>query len=495
MNIDERDYLDFKDVLIKPKRSNLNSRSEVNLERTFECKHSGVKWTGIPIIAANMDTVGTFEMAKVLSKYKILTAIHKHYSVNEWKDFYNSCSEEEKKEIFSNVFITIGTSETDRNKMIEIINIIPEINKICIDIANGYSEHFLNAIKKVRERFPHFYILAGNVVSYEMTEELILNGASSVKVGIGPGCFVDTEKVLTLNGLIKIKDLKIGDEVLTHKNRYKKIVNKIEHYEKDKLISINGIKSTINHEYYVIDKINKNIVNKDNIEKFSKWIPAYKLNKEKHLIVNYSELKFEEIIEKEEISYSGYVYDLEVEEDHSFNIEGNIVHNSVCTTRKMTGIGVPQLSAIIECSDAAHGLDGQICGDGGCTVPGDVSKGFAGGADFIMLGGMLAGHDESGGNIFTKNINGEDKKFVEFYGMSSKSAMNKHNGGVSNYRASEGKRVEIEYKGKVEDTIKEILGGLRSTCTYVGASKLKHLTKRTTFIKVKQQINEIFGKS
>lgn len=164
---------------------------------------------------------------------------------------------------------------------------------------------------------------------------------------------------------------------------------------------------------------------------------------------------------------------------------------SVCTTRKMTGVGYPQLSAIIECADAAHGLGGRICADGGCTVPGDIAKAFGGGADFVMLGGMLAGHDEAGGETVEEN----GKTFKRFYGMSSADAMNKYAGGVARYRAAEGKSVLIPARGPVEDTVQGILGGVRSACTYVGARRLKELTMRTTFIRVGMQLNEVFGKS
>ncbi|WP_417142773.1 IMP dehydrogenase, partial [Parasutterella excrementihominis] len=164
---------------------------------------------------------------------------------------------------------------------------------------------------------------------------------------------------------------------------------------------------------------------------------------------------------------------------------------SVCTTRKMTGVGYPQLSAIIECADAAHGLGGLICSDGGCTRPGDIAKAFGGGADFVMLGGMLAGHNESGGEVIEK----DGKVYRSFYGMSSKSAMDKYSGGVAKYRAAEGKTVYLEDRGPVADTVQEILGGVRSACTYVGARRLKELTKRTTFVRVTQQLNEVFGKS
>jgi GMP reductase len=164
---------------------------------------------------------------------------------------------------------------------------------------------------------------------------------------------------------------------------------------------------------------------------------------------------------------------------------------SVCTTRIKTGVGYPQLSAIIECADAAHGLGGHIIADGGCTSSGDVAKAFGAGADFVMLGGMLAGHDEGGGELI-RDAKTLEPKFVKFYGMSSQAANEKHFGGLKDYRASEGREVLIPYKGSVSDTVQDILGGLRSTCTYVGASTLKQLSKCTTFVRVTQQYNGVY---
>jgi len=346
MRIETGLKLGFKDVMIRPKRSTLSSRSQVTLDRNFTFLHSKYKWNGVPIMAANMDTVGTFEMAKALAKHKIFTAIHKHYTIKEWNDFMNSIGTE-----ISDFFaVSTGTGTPDSKKLATIMENHPQIRFICIDVANGYSEHFVNFVKQTRKKYPDKVIMAGNVVTGEMVEELLLAGADIIKVGIGPG--------------------------------------------------------------------------------------------------------------------------------------------SVCTTRVKTGVGYPQLSAIIECADAAHGLGGQIVSDGGCKIPGDIAKAFGGGADFVMLGGMLAGHTESGGE--TVDSNGE--KFKKFYGMSSETAMNKHVGGVANYRASEGKTVEIPYRGAVENTVQDFLGGLRSTCTYVGASRLKELTKRTTFIRVQEQHNEVFSK-
>lgn len=345
MRIENDVKLGFKDVMFRPKRSTLSSRAQVDVERTFKFLHTEMEWTGVPVMAANMDTVGTFEMAKALAGKKMFTAIHKHYSVAEWKHFLDEAPEG----IENFIAVSTGTGSKDLVTVEEIINNHPLLKFICIDVANGYSEHFVAFVKKARKKFPDKVIMAGNVVTGEMVEELLLAGADIVKVGIGPG--------------------------------------------------------------------------------------------------------------------------------------------SVCTTRVKTGVGYPQLSAIIECADAAHGIGGQIISDGGCSTPGDVAKAFGAGADFVMLGGMLAGHDESGGQLVER----DGKKFRQFYGMSSSTAMEKHAGGVAEYRASEGKTVEVDYRGPVEQTVQDILGGLRSTCTYVGAARLKELTKRTTFIRVAEQENQVYN--
>ncbi|HPW89602.1 MAG TPA: GMP reductase [Kaistella chaponensis] len=345
MRIENELKLGFKDVMIRPKRSTLKSRSQVSLERNFNFVNSKKQWSGVPIIAANMDTVGTFEMAIALSKDKIITAVHKHYTLEEWTAFLAS----QPDSIYDYIALSTGIGIGDEEKIQQIVNAHPKINFLCIDVANGYSEHFVDFVKKMRGFFPDKTIIAGNVVTGEMVEELILAGADVIKVGIGPG--------------------------------------------------------------------------------------------------------------------------------------------SVCTTRIKTGVGYPQLSAIIECADAAHGLGGHIISDGGCKIPGDIAKAFGGGADFVMLGGMFAGHDESGGEIVEEN----GKKYRLFYGMSSQTAMDKHSGGIAEYRASEGKTVKVSYKGAVAETVKDILGGVRSTCTYVGAAQLRELSKRTTFIRVSEQENQIFG--
>ncbi|ADI38211.1 GMP reductase [Waddlia chondrophila 2032/99] len=340
MRIEQDLKLDFVDVLIKPKRSTLYSRKDVDVEREFHFRWADTSWTGIPIIASNMDTIGTIEMAKAMGKRKMLTAVHKFTRVNDWSD----------PEIpIGSVMATTGINDDQARKTFnDILKKRPEIQWICVDIANGYTERFVEFIDHIRESHPKKIIVAGNVVTGEMTEQLILAGADIVKVGIGPG--------------------------------------------------------------------------------------------------------------------------------------------SVCTTRRMTGVGYPQLSAVIECADAAHGIGGHIISDGGCIVPGDIPKAFGAGADFVMLGGMLSGHDECLGNL----IEVDGKKLMEFYGMSSDTAMKKHFGGVEHYRSSEGKTVLVGYKGAVDNTLSEILGGLRSACTYAGAKRLKDLPKCTTFIRVNRQLNNTF---
>ena len=336
MRIEEDIKLDFRDVLIRPKRSTLGSRKDVDLKRFYRFKHSRYEYDGIPIMAANMDGVGTLKMAEALSKHNLFTCLVKAYNkdIDNFAEFRINCD---------NYAVSTGTSGDDFRNLNTIVTGVGA-QFICIDVANGYSEHFGDFVEEVRNRWPNKTIIAGNVVTGDMTQELILRGADIVKVGIGPG--------------------------------------------------------------------------------------------------------------------------------------------SVCTTRIQTGVGYPQLSAIIECADAAHGLGGHIIADGGCTCPGDVAKAFGAGADFVMLGGMLAGHDEGGGTV----ENGR----VTFYGMSSDTAMERHHGGVAEYRSSEGRTVDIPYRGPVSKTVLDILGGLRSTCTYVGAETLKQLPKCTTFIRVNRQINDVF---
>ena len=314
-------------MLIRPKRSTMSSRGEVNLERTHKFLWSKKEWSGIPIMSANMDTVGTPSMHTVLLKHNMVTCPARHYLKNSTKEFKG-------KE--DNICWFGGIDEIDNLK--EVYS-----GFIGLDVANGYTIRFVDAVKKLREKCPDATIAAGNVVTADMTQELVLAGADIVKVGIGPG--------------------------------------------------------------------------------------------------------------------------------------------SVCTTRIKTGIGYPQLSAVIECADAAHGLNAHIIADGGCVSSGDIVKAFAGGADFVMIGGMLAGHDECEGKV--------ENGFMEFYGMASESAMDKHDNHNS-YRGAEGKTVKIPHRGRVDDTIKDILSGIRSACTYVGANSLRTLSKCTTFVRVNNTHNTIY---
>ena len=380
MRLEEDVKLDYKDVLIRPKRSTLGSRKEVDLERKYTFRNfqpydlqdiiDNYHYCGIPIMAANMDGVGTFEMADKLAEGGLFTCLKKTYTVDELVEYFDT----DMYERTNHVAMSMGINGTDWNKFKDVYDRADgNLKYVCIDVANGYSNRFRDFVSEMRKTYPNIVIIAGNVVTGEMTEELILAGADIVKVGIGPG--------------------------------------------------------------------------------------------------------------------------------------------SVCTTRIQTGVGYPQLSAVIECADAAHGLGGHIIADGGCSTPGDVAKAFAAGADFVMLGSMLAGTDQGGGEIITKRyitnelkpirkMSGtaydeddrvvEEKHFVQFYGMSSETANDKHFGGLKEYRSSEGRTVLVPYKGDVAQVVQDILGGVRSTCTYVGAQRLKHLSKCTTFVRCTQTHNSVY---
>ena len=336
--------LDFSDVLIRPKRSDISSRSQVALNRIFKFPHSDRELNCVPIMSANMDTTGSISMNKTLSGFDCITCLHKHYSDDKLREHFEFPRQY--------AFYSMGISEPDMQKLTSVYDKLQKKPNLCIDVANGYNEKFVSTIKKIREWYPDIIIMAGNVVTPEMTEELIFHGGVDiVKIGIGSG--------------------------------------------------------------------------------------------------------------------------------------------SVCTTRLKTGIGYPQLSAIMECADAAHSVGGHICSDGGCTTPADVCKAFCANADFVMLGGMLAGTDCCEGDWLYNND--KQKQSLKFYGMSSKQAMEKHSGGVANYRTSEGKCVTIPYKGKTSDTIQDILGGLRSCCTYIGAKSLKDMGKNTTFIQVNNTHNKVYS--
>jgi GMP reductase len=362
MLIEETIKYDFDDVLIRPKRSTLRSRVEVELSRTQQFRNyippqiknsaeddnfsterqpDRADYSGIPIMAANMDGVATFRMASSLADFGLFTCLKKNYSSDELINFF-----EQDDRAVEFVAITIGMSPEDKEKLEQVYS-ATYIKYVCIDVANGYTERFCDYVEDVRNSFPHLVIIAGNVATADQTGELLLRGADIVKVGIGPG--------------------------------------------------------------------------------------------------------------------------------------------SVCTTRIKTGVGYPQLSAIIECADTAHGLGGHIIADGGCRTPADIAKAFCAGADFVMIGGMLSGHIqglEDGDEV----VDGR----VKFYGMSSKVANDTHNGGLKEYRSAEGREVLVKYRGSVEPTLQDILGGLRSTCSYIGAKNIKNMSKCCTFVRTTRQYNTVY---
>lgn len=487
MRIETDFKLDFKDVLFKPKRSTLTSRKDVNLSREIKLPHSKRVWDGVPIVAANMDTVATFEAGKVLTDLHMMVCLHKHYTEEQYIDIYDWVYSNQGCGYAQYWAYSMGISDEEFDRLVRIQDKTNGmILTICIDVANGYTERFIEFVAKVRKKYPLSIIIAGNVVTAEITEQLILAGADIVKVGIGSGCFVAGTPILTNNGLKPIEEVEVGDKVMTHMGRERTVTNTFTHTNKNLLVNVNGIKATPNHEFYVIHKSDAGLIYNDSIHEHAKWVKADELTYS-HYLLEAPSFDLVEITKLEtEPNPSGIAYDLEVEEDHSYTIGENrtVVHNSACTTRIQAGVGYPQLSAVIECADAAHGLGGRIMSDGGCTCPGDVAKAFGGGADFVMLGGMLAGH--------TENLRLDDEGNALFYGMSSDTAMEKYHGGVNDYRSSEGRTVAIERKGAIKDTLQDILGGIRSTCTYIGASELRELSKCTTFIRVRQQYNPVF---
>ena len=357
--------LDFEDVLIVPQRSSLNSRSEVDIVREFSFPHAKRTISGLGVIAANMDTTGTFAMAKELSKKNMFTALHKFYTVDRLIEFFN-----ENSIIWDKVWYTVGVQDNDFNKLKlvqkEFGDGFPYL--INIDTPNGYMESFLDVVKKYRQEFPESVIMAGTVVTPNITEEIINAGADVARVGIGGG--------------------------------------------------------------------------------------------------------------------------------------------SVCLTRVQAAIGYPQLSAISECSFAAHGNPGgHVCGDGGVKCVGDICRALSAGADWVMSGSLFAGFDECEGDweyeenycgsmpllkdILTQN---KVKKYLKFYGMSSREAQEKHYGGTREWRASEGKCTKVPYKGGVAELLREIEGGIRSCCTYIGAKRVKDMSKCAQFIRVNRTHNDFYGK-
>ena len=344
MRINYDAKLNFEDVLLQPKRSTLSSRKDVDMTRNFTFRNSGKQMNFLPIFASNMDGVGTLSMAKVLQEYKMMTVITKTTGIEEWRKAVGNGVRLQSVSVCTGTNVMWDKEAQDWKTMQEVLKSFPDIKMITVDVANAYHQNMVDFIAKVRDQYPTKIIVAGNVVTPEMTEELIINGADVVKIGIGPG--------------------------------------------------------------------------------------------------------------------------------------------SVCTTRTMTGVGVPQFSAILDCADAANGVDGHIMADGGCVFPGDIAKAFGGGAHMVMIGGMLAGHDESEQEV----VDGK----IEFYGMSSDRAREKHGKRKDGYRGNEGRLISLPYRGPVQGTVEDILGGVRSACTYIGARRLKDMPKCASFVTTNNVQNQIY---
>lgn len=360
MKIYEQFELDFQDVLIKPKRSYINSRAQVDVLREYKFKWCPRRITGTGVMVANMATVGTFDIAKHMIAQKMFCCLHKHYTVSELSDFITTT------DCRDYVFLSMGLRDEDYDKIETLLTQYPDrCRNICIDVPNAYIPRVKEMVMRMRAKFPDILLMVGNAVTAELVEDLILSGADIVKCGIGSG--------------------------------------------------------------------------------------------------------------------------------------------SACITRRITGVGRPQLSTIFECADVAHGVGGMICSDGGIVHIGDICKAFGAGADFVMMGGFYAGCPEAAGSVITKRYlttqiddSGapiiEERQFKVFYGMSSEYAQNKHYCGMPNYRASEGRLVEIPLRESIDKLNSDILGGLRSYMTYIGARRLKDVSKCTTFYRVHTQLNTVFGK-
>jgi GMP reductase len=344
MRINTEPKLNFDDVLLQPKRSTLTSRKDVDMTRKFTFRNSGKVMNFTPIFASNMDGIGTFSMAKVLQEYKMMTVITKTTTPEQWKQAVGSGLRLQSVSVCTGTNKVFDDNAEDYRNMQQVLKMFPDVKMITVDVANAYHQNMVGFINQIREEYPDKVIIAGNVVTPEMTEELIINGADVVKIGIGPG--------------------------------------------------------------------------------------------------------------------------------------------SVCTTRTMTGVGVPQFSAILECADAANGVDGHIMADGGCVHPGDIAKAFGAGSHMVMIGGMLAGHDESEQLV-------KDNK-IEFYGMSSDRAREVHGKRKDGYRGNEGRLISLPYRGPVKETVEDILGGVRSACTYIGARRLKDMPKCASFVTTYNNINKVY---
>lgn len=332
--------LDFNQVLILPKPTDIASRNDVDL---FTNKIQNIHPSTIPIIAANLDTVGTFSMAKELLSYNVMTCLHKHYTDEEYISFFKTLSNEQKNKIY----FSTGITESDFQKL-KIVYQYSNIRNICLDVAHCETPYVYNHIDKIKNIIPNINLMVGNIATPDSIETFANLNVKILKCGIGSG--------------------------------------------------------------------------------------------------------------------------------------------ALCTTRLMTGVGVPQLSANLECAQEAKRFGIHICSDGGCVYPADIVKALGCGASVVMIGSMLAGTDECEGQWVEEN----GKRFLISYGMSSSTAMKKHGSELKHYRASEGRTVKVQHKGPVSSIVQQILGGIRSACSYTNSHNLIEFPNNVDFIQVNSTHNNMF---
>ena len=452
----------FDDILIQPQYSDIHSRKSIDLSS----KLRSAKFD-LPIISSPMDTVTESEMSIAMYKEGGLGIVHRYNSIEEQCNIISKIKEKFPTVDMSKIAAAVGVSDDFQKRVKALYD--TGVTTICIDVANGHNDNVKKAIEFCKSNFPELTIIAGNVATYEGARFLAESGADAIRVGIGSGCFVAGTKVLTENGQKNIEEVKRGEMVFTHTGKLQKVVETMQFFVKDEIYNINGIYCTKNHEFFTLKK--EEVDSHQEPKTFGKWVSAEDLEIGVHYLQkfyqNYDSMDSVEIKVYDKIKYSGMVYDLTVENDHSYVANNIVVHNSICSTRVQTGHGVPQVTALMECSKVKKEYpEVKIIADGGIKNSGDIVKSLACGADFVMLGSLLAGTEESPGDIVT--INGKKGKI--YRGMASKEAQMDWKGSYSSY---EGVSTTIPYKGKLSEIIDDLRRGIASGLSYSGCRSVQ----------------------